>query len=461
MPKTTTLPATDGSVQPMMDSDSGHADVDVTTGGDDSVTTTLTQNATQPVIYDRPIPSARMDEDALKVLRRLKRHGHRAYLVGGGVRDLLMDRKPKDFDIATDARPQEVRDLFRNCRVIGRRFRLAHILFSGGKVIEVATFRQDPSAELDSEDDAGETGLSQRSALDEKARRDLLIRRDNVFGEPHEDALRRDFTINGLFYDSETNEVIDYVGGLRDLEHRVIRTIGDPDVRFREDPIRILRALKFSARLDLGIDPRVHQSMVAHRGEITKAARPRLFEEVLRLLRGGAARRSFWLAWEMGVLDVLLPELSAFFADEPYGAQQTFRRLAAIDARVARAALPSDAILLCALLLGPMSEGMRAAGSPASVFERTVHPWVETMAIPRRVKDRMRVISLVQGRLRANKFKPVRTRSYFHDAASLFSIICEAEDQEPPEWAKQAEQQPAERGRTRKRRRNTRGVGER
>ncbi|MEZ4257174.1 MAG: polynucleotide adenylyltransferase PcnB, partial [Polyangiales bacterium] len=155
-------------------------------------------NVPEPMVYEHPIPESDIDSDAIKVLRRLVRHDHTAYLVGGGVRDLLLGRPPKDFDVATSARPNEVRSLFRNCRIIGRRFRLAHILFSGGKVIETATFRREPNAD----EEGG----------------DLLIRHDNVFGDPHEDAIRRDFTINGLFYDIERGEVIDYVGGVPDLE---------------------------------------------------------------------------------------------------------------------------------------------------------------------------------------------------------------------------------------------------
>src|SRR5580658_758504 len=170
----------------------------------------------------------RIDADAAKVVRRLERSGFQAYLVGGCVRDLLLEGKPKDFDIATSARPEDVRAIFRNCRLIGRRFRLAHILF-GSKVIEVATFRRSPQTEAP-EDDGAEV-------LD-----DILIRSDNVFGDAHEDAIRRDFTINALFYDLDRREVLDWCGGMNDIAGRTIHTIGDPVVRFREDPVRILRA---------------------------------------------------------------------------------------------------------------------------------------------------------------------------------------------------------------------------
>ena len=176
---------------------------------------------------------AAIDPDADRVVRKLTRAGYKAYLVGGCVRDLLVNRTPKDFDVATSATPNEIKATFRNSRIIGRRFRLAHVFF-GSKIIEVSTFRANPRDEDD---------------------HDLLIRRDNVFGSETEDARRRDFTINGLFYDVEREEVIDHVGGLADLEAKLLHTIGDPDIRFQEDPVRMLRAIKFAARLGFGFEP--------------------------------------------------------------------------------------------------------------------------------------------------------------------------------------------------------------
>src|SRR5215471_4549243 len=193
---------------------------------------------------------ARIDPDADRVVRRLSRAGHKAYLVGGCVRDLLLGRRPKDFDVATSATPNEIKAQFRNCRIIGRRFRLAHVFF-GEKIIETSTFRANPRED---DDDNGE----------------LLIRRDNVFGTELEDARRRDFTINGLFYDVEREEVIDHVGGLADLDARLIRTIGDPGIRFQEDPVRMLRAIKFAARLDLELEPATYRALLRHRNEIRK-----------------------------------------------------------------------------------------------------------------------------------------------------------------------------------------------
>jgi poly(A) polymerase len=247
---------------------------------------------------------AAIDPDADRVVRKLTRAGFKAYLVGGCVRDLLVGRTPKDFDVATSATPNEIKATFRNSRIIGRRFRLAHVFF-GAKIIETATFRANPRDEDD---------------------HDLLIRRDNVFGTEAEDAKRRDFTINGLFYDVEREEVIDHVGGLADLEAKLIRTIGDPDIRFQEDPVRMLRAIKFAARLDFGFEPATWRALMRWRAEISKCAPPRLLEEVHRLLRGGASRRSFELMVETGVLAVLSPYLAGLLEGpgSPVSAIATF-----------------------------------------------------------------------------------------------------------------------------------------
>jgi len=231
---------------------------------------------------------AGIDADADRVVRKLTRAGYKAYLVGGCVRDLLVGKTPKDFDVATSATPNEIKATFRNSRIIGRRFRLAHVFF-GSKIIETSTFRANPRDEDD---------------------HDLLIRRDNVFGTETEDARRRDFTINGLFYDVDREEVIDHVGGLADLDAKLVRTIGDPEVRFQEDPVRMLRAVKFAARLEFGFEPVTWRALLRWRGEISKCAPPRLLEEIHRLMRGGACRRSFELLVETGILAILSPYLA-------------------------------------------------------------------------------------------------------------------------------------------------------
>ena len=216
-----------------------------------------------PVICERAehcISRSNIDPDALKVLYRLAKAGHVAYLVGGSVRDLLLGRQPKDFDVGTDARPNEIRRLFRNCFLIGRRFRLAHIVF-GRKVIETSTFRRQPDTV------ESENGLYQTE--------------DNTFGTPEEDAKRRDFTVNGLFYDIKTFSVIDYVGGLKDLEKRLLRCIGDPNIRFREDPVRMMRAVKFASRLGFTVDRASSKAILKHHADILNASAPRLCEEIL------------------------------------------------------------------------------------------------------------------------------------------------------------------------------------
>jgi poly(A) polymerase len=361
--------------------------------------------AAMPVPPKGPEPSrhpahfedSRLDPDAIRVVRRLVAAGYEAYVVGGAVRDLLLGRKAKDFDIATSARPEDVKRVFRhNCRIIGRRFRLAHVFFSwGGRTYEVATFRRNPIGLLDEGEAEGS---------------DLLIRNDNVFGEAHEDSTRRDFTINGLFYDHDRQEILDWTNGLEDLHRRVVRTIGDPDVRFREDPIRILRAIKFAARLDFGIDPDVYDAMVAHREELARAARPRLFEEILRLLRGGAARRSIYLAWDTGALGVVLPDLSAYLDDA--GADDTsgsrlFRALAEIDRITAeRGAPPDDAVLLAALLREPIREwtqGARTREEWRIAVDEKVAEFGERIAITRRIAESLARLYAAEARLRAGR----------------------------------------------------------
>jgi poly(A) polymerase len=346
------------------------------------------------VRHDVSLEDDRIDPDAAKVVRRLERSGHQAYLVGGCVRDLLLGGKPKDFDVATSARPEDVRALFRNCRIIGRRFRLAHILFGGGKVVEVATFRRNPAMEAP-EEEASEV-------FD-----DLLIRSDNVFGEAHEDALRRDFTMNALFYDLDRRQVLDWCGGIEDVRRRTIHTIGDPMVRFREDPIRILRAIKFAARLDLGIAPDVYDAMVATREDLAKAARPRVFEEILRLLRGGAAHRSMWLLWETGAMAVLLPELAAYLDDDEAtdgGARRFFRKMDAVDAMTRARGRPLDDVVLWTVLLKePLDEACAGERDKIRAASEFLDPVIERVAVPRRIADGVRRIVAILPRLVAGR----------------------------------------------------------
>jgi len=223
-----------------------------------------------------------IDPDALKVLYRLRQSEHFAYLVGGSVRDLLLGRRPKDFDIGTSAHPYQVKKLFRNCWIIGRRFRLAHVKF-GTKVIEVATFRRqvEPGEEV-----VADGVPAPDPATPEGAH---LIHHDNTFGTPEEDAFRRDFTINALFYDIATFSVIDYVCGLTDLSRGLVRSIGDPDVRLREDPVRMMRAIALASRLDFKVDAPVLAAIRTHRHELAHSSPARLIEEYYKILRAGSS----------------------------------------------------------------------------------------------------------------------------------------------------------------------------
>ena len=278
---------------------------------------------------DHPISRRSIPENVLKVLYRLHRSGYRAYLCGGSVRDLLMDRTPKDFDIATDAHPTEIRRLFRNSRIIGRRFRLVHIIFQD-QVVEVSTFRREPERPADDSDD-------------------LLVTDDNTFGSPLQDARRRDFTINGLFYNIADFSVIDYVGGLDDLGGHRVRVIGDPDVRFREDPVRMMRAIEFASRLNFEIEQETYEGILRHRTEILKASPPRVSEEILELLRRGWSKGAFRLMVQTGLLEPLVPEIYRAISGDraPY----FWKMLEVLDRTVQAGRKISDAVLLSVLLL--------------------------------------------------------------------------------------------------------------
>lgn len=269
----------------------------------------------EPVTIPRsehPISRREIDPDALKVLYRLQQFNYTAYLVGGSVRDLLLQRKPKDFDVGTDAHPYQIKKLFRNCWIIGRRFRLAHVRF-GNKNIEVATFRRHVLPGTENEPATTEPPEAAEAA---PGPADLLIRHDNTFGTPEEDAFRRDFTINALFYDIATFSIIDYVGGLQDLRDRVVRSIGDPRERFQEDPVRMLRAVAFAARLDFRLDPPIVEAIREHGALIATASPARLVEEYYKVLRSGAAEKTFRLMAEHGLLEEITPELHRGTSEE-------------------------------------------------------------------------------------------------------------------------------------------------
>lgn len=292
--------------------------------------------ATDPKILARPehsISRKLISAGAVKVLYRLKNAGYKGYMCGGAVRDLMLGGQPKDFDVCTDAEPGDLRRLFRNARIIGRRFRLAHVIFQDG-VVEVSTFRRTP----DPEEQKGEDG-------------DLLITSDNAFGTPEEDAFRRDFTINALFYNIADFSVIDYVGGTEDLEAGLIRVIGDPDLRFREDPVRMLRACEFAGRLGFTIEASTQEAIQRHCEDLRRAAPPRLTEELMQLLKSGYAGASMQWMLELGLLDVLLPELVAMIAAAERGAGNFSGILPTLDAMATDESEVPDQVLLAAMLL--------------------------------------------------------------------------------------------------------------
>jgi tRNA nucleotidyltransferase/poly(A) polymerase len=397
-----------------------------------------------PRILSRPehiISRRSIDPDALRVLYRLKNQGFVAYLVGGGVRDLLLERQPKDFDIATSAHPQQVRKLFRNCFVVGRRFRLAHVRF-GRKVIEVSTFRRASSPEEG----------------------DTLIRRDNTFGTPEEDAFRRDFTVNALFYDIATFAVIDWVGGLEDLKARLIRTIGDADVRFREDPVRMLRAVALAARLDFTIDRDTAEAIRFLRGEIVRSSPARILEEFYKILRQGRSRETFQLLHDYGLLAYLLPEADRAIAE---GHEALLGSLSRLD-EYRRAGLATSDQLTNSLLMGSLLVPLgvplrRVAAAPPRRREEAVDsdeaiaaedaadaprddvaaeiealgvaeeepaagpPAALSLPFARRDLERLRLVLLAQRRLReaqapASARRSLVARSYFEEAVRWLEI---------------------------------------
>jgi len=248
----------------------------------------------QPQIYPlthHQIPAGKIDRQAYYIIQKLRQAGHVAYLVGGSVRDLLLNIRPKDFDISTSAKPEEIKKLFKNCILIGKRFRLAHIRF-GRKILEVSTFR------------AGDMQSNE------------LILRDNEWGTEEEDVLRRDFTINGLYYDPESQTIIDYVGGFEDIDKKILKAIGIPELRFAQDPVRMIRLIKFKARLKFHIDPSTHEALLNSKELIVKSSQARIMEELLRMLESSASKDFFRLLNEYGLLHSLLPLLSEALTKE-------------------------------------------------------------------------------------------------------------------------------------------------
>ncbi len=426
-----------------------------------------------------------VDPDALKVLYRLRQADHVAYLVGGSVRDLLLGRRPKDFDIGTSAHPYQVKKLFRNCWIIGRRFRLAHVRF-GQKIIEVATFRRQlqpgeeiaqdgvPAPVLHSEEQApASDGLP---SIDRRRRDEHLIHRDNTFGTPEEDAFRRDFTINALFYDIATFSIIDYTGGLDDLRAGIVRCIGDPQVRFLEDPVRMLRAVALAARLDFAIDAPIMEAIATLRHEMVRTSPPRLLEEYYKILRAGSSEKTFRLLASAGLLEPVSAELHAGASDA------LWQSLARVDAYRSRFEATPDrftnAILLGSLLV-PLGLAPQPGRPPSPERDQTgarhrpVGPRLGDLPLARRDVEHLRHLLSLQRRLHDLKAslraqQALTRRTIFPDALTWLEIhggsrelvdhwnALRAETANRPAATESEDGQPPRRRRRRRRRRRFR-----
>jgi len=387
-----------------------------------------------PLIIPRTkhLISRRMiDEEALKVLYRLHRHGFLSYLVGGSVRDLLLGKIPKDFDVATNAHPHEINALFKNSRIIGRRFRLVHIFFKGGKIIEVSTFRSQSEFE-EVQTDEGD-----------------IIRIDS-FGTPEEDALRRDITINGLLYNIADFSIIDYVGGMADLERRVIRTIGNPDERFQQDPVRMIRVIRHAARTGFSIKDQTYQAILQHREEIRKCSPSRLRDEFLRELKEGVAGPSLQLMLQTGLLFSLFPDLKRALGDRSLSVKKTQEFFLSlfdlVDQLIKTGRRISESILL-ALFLTPFLQAVTPQHPFLGKREKylyltqtihwAVHQILTPFSFPRGSKEMAYQILMAQSNIKKAIQKGViskklRMKKYFKEAVLLFGIDAQAKVEKVP-----------------------------
>jgi poly(A) polymerase len=387
-----------------------------------------------PLIIPRaehPISRKMIDEEALKVLYRLHRHGFLAYLVGGSVRDLLLGKTPKDFDVATDARPNEIKDLFRNSRIIGRRFRLAHVFFKGRKIVEVSTFRS-------------------RSEFEEVQDEEGQIIRTESFGTPEEDAFRRDITINGLFYNIADFSLVDYVGGMNDLKGQVIRTIGDPNERFLQDPVRMIRVIRHAARTGFRIEDQAYEAIIKNREEIKKCSPARLRDELLRDLKEGVAQSSLDLMLQTSLLLSLFPDFERVFGNRnPYRERnrQFLLALFGLIDQLTRAGREIPESILIALFLTPYLRAVTPhhpfLGAREQQSYRTqtirwaVHQVMDPLSFPRGAKEMACQIltaqtTLKRAILQGGVPRRLRMKKYFQDAVMLLGIDAEAKGEKVP-----------------------------
>ncbi len=373
-----------------------------------------------------------ISSNALKVLYRLHNAGYMAYMVGGSVRDLMLGRRPKDFDVGTNAKPNEIRRLFSNSRIIGRRFRLVHVYFHDGTTVEVSTFRRNPDPE------------EQRSAPGE-----LLITSDNTYGSPREDAFRRDFTINALSYNIADFSVIDWTGGIEDLERHLIRAIGDPGVRFQEDPVRMLRACEFAGRLGFGIEQHTQEAIHTHRKELEKASPARVTEEIAQLLRCGRAGAAMQWMLDLGLLEVILPEAYAMLAAGQRGLGDFGQILPVIDRMVAEERELPDSALLSAVLLPKIMlrrddiESLDRKPMSRAAIELMVQEEIQPF-LARFTVSNLKSLQVTQALIGFQRLCepewsfPERVRlarkAWFNDALLLFEILVEATGEGGDAW---------------------------
>jgi poly(A) polymerase len=355
-----------------------------------------------PVYQRREIPRdqhnvsrSMISEPAKKVLNRLNNAGYEAYLVGGGVRDILLGERPKDFDIATDATPEEVHDLFRNSRLIGRRFRIVHVLF-GREVIEVTTFRGNASNNDDNDEQDD----------DRKTNEHGLLLRDNVYGNQEEDALRRDFTVNALYYCIRDFTVIDYAGGVEDLQNRQLRLIGDPETRYREDPVRMLRAVRFAAKLGFTIEPVTEAPIRELAPLLTHIPPARLFEEVLKLFSAGYGEATWYLLKQYGLLAPLFPETMKAI-DDGQPDELIIKALQNTDARIHQGKSVTPYFMYAALLWPALQAEWQRRQDNGEPVQQALHQsigkvigrQIQATSIPKRFSGPMKEIWELQMRL--------------------------------------------------------------
>ncbi len=359
-----------------------------------------------PIIYTRnehSISRHSIDPDALKIMYRLLRAGFKAYLVGGGVRDLLLGQKPKDFDIGTDAKPEEMRSLFRNSRVIGRRFRLVHVFFRGNKIIEVATFRSSGTSE--SEEDNGVTSANRQSTA------------ENVYGTDATDAFRRDLTINALFYDLSSYSIIDYVGGVKDLRDGIIRIVGDPDQRFAEDPVRLIRAVRHAARTGFRIEPVTWEALLRCRHLINQSSNVRVYEELKKDFKSGYILKILRRLSDSGLLQFLLPELIETEPSLLAEGSALAQCLGLADQLILSGREISATTILCLITLYFGMRDLFEMASPRRFRSRDeirdhCNNSFSKLAVPRKEKERIQTVLIAWATLAHSDLDKIRPGSY-------------------------------------------------